>query len=123
MFRITQNLWIDQVRAEKVRGDAVDIELIDDLFNCDGPGAAVSRLTLQEVMNDIAQLSTEQRDVIKLVCLYNMTYNDAGKILNLPVGTVMSRLARARVALLEARREARSSTEPPSACLVTIKGK
>ena len=100
------------MRAEKVRGDVVDIDFIDDFFSCDGRVVAENRLTLQEVTNDIAQLSMDQRNVIRLVCECSLSYDEVGKILNLPAGTVMSRLARARVALHEVRRGAHLSNKP-----------
>lgn len=99
MFRIAQNLWIDHIRAEKIRGEVVDIEVIDHLLSCDGPAVVENRIMLQELRKDIAQLPRDQRNVVNLVCGYGMSYQETGKILNLPAGTVMSRLARARDAL------------------------
>jgi RNA polymerase sigma-70 factor (ECF subfamily) len=99
MFRIAQNLWIDHMRAEKVRGVVVDIRLVDHLLFCDGRNVAESRLALQDLRRDIAQLSKRQRRVISLVCEYGLSYEETGKILGLAAGTVMSRLARARDAL------------------------
>jgi RNA polymerase sigma-70 factor (ECF subfamily) len=99
MFRIAQNLWIDQMRAEKTRGEAVDIEIISEMLSCDGLVIAENRIVLQELRKDIARLSLDQRNVIKLVCGYGMSYKETGEILKLPAGTVMSRLARARDAL------------------------
>jgi RNA polymerase sigma-70 factor (ECF subfamily) len=99
MFRIAQNLWIDQMRTERVHGEAVDIDVIGHLLSCDGRVIAENRIVLQEMRKDIAQLSTDQRNVIRLVCGYGLSYKETGKILNLPAGTVMSRLARARDAL------------------------
>jgi RNA polymerase sigma-70 factor (ECF subfamily) len=102
MFRIAQNLWIDHRRSEKIRGDVVDIRLIDHLLSYDGRIVAENRLALQDLKKDIAQLSMQQRSVIRLVCEHGLSYKEAGKILNLPAGTVMSRLARARDALQKA---------------------
>jgi RNA polymerase sigma-70 factor (ECF subfamily) len=99
MFRIAQNLWIDQIRTERFRGEAVDIDVIGHLLSCDGRVIAENRIVLQELKKDIDQLSTDQRNVIRLVCGYGLSYKETGKILNLPAGTVMSRLARARDAL------------------------
>ena len=99
MFRIAQNLWIDQMRTERVHGEAVDIDVISHLLSCDGRVIAENRIVLQELKKGIAQLSTDQRNVIRLVCGYGLSYKETGKILNLPPGTVMSRLARARDAL------------------------
>jgi RNA polymerase sigma-70 factor, ECF subfamily len=99
MFRIAQNLWIDQMRMLRVRGDFVDIEIIGELLTCDGAVIAENRIVLQQLRKDIAQLSLDQRNVISLVCAYGLSYKETGEILNLPAGTVMSRLARARDAL------------------------
>jgi RNA polymerase sigma-70 factor (ECF subfamily) len=99
MFRIAQNLWIDHKRAERSRGEVVDIEVIGHLLSCDGRVIAENRIVLQELRKDIAQLSLDQRNVISLVCGYGMSYKETGRMLNLPEGTVMSRLARARDAL------------------------
>jgi RNA polymerase sigma-70 factor (ECF subfamily) len=99
MFRIAQNLWIDHMRTERVHGEAVDIDVIGHLLSCDGRVIAENRIVLQELRKDIAQLSMDQRNVIRLVCGYGLSYKETGKILNLPPGTVMSRLARARNAL------------------------
>ena len=102
MFRIAQNLWIDHMRAERIRGDVVDIASIDDLLSCDGRVIVENRLALQELRRGIAQLSTEHRNVISLVCEHGLSYKETGRILNLPAGTVMSRLARARNSLQKA---------------------
>jgi RNA polymerase sigma-70 factor (ECF subfamily) len=99
MFRIAQNLWIDHMRTERFHGETVDIDVIGHLLSCDGRVIAENRIVLQELRKDIAQLSVDQRDVISLICGYGLSYKEAGKILNLPPGTVMSRLARARDAL------------------------
>jgi RNA polymerase sigma-70 factor, ECF subfamily len=99
MFRIARNLWIDHKRAEKFRGEAVDIEAVDQLLSCDGRLVAENRIVLEELRKDIAELSRDQRNVIRLVWGYGMSYKETSKILNLPAGTVMSRMARVRNAL------------------------
>lgn len=99
MFRIARNLWIDHVRAEKFRGEAVDIAAVDELLSCDGQLVAENHIVLEELKKDIAELSKDQRNVIKWVWGHGMSYKETGKILNLPAGTVMSRMARVRDAL------------------------
>jgi RNA polymerase sigma-70 factor (ECF subfamily) len=99
MFRIAQNLWIDHMRTQRFRGEVVDIEVLGELLSCDGQIIAENRILLHEMRKDIAQLSPDQRNVIRLVCGYGMSYKETGEILNLPAGTVMSSLARARGAL------------------------
>jgi RNA polymerase sigma-70 factor (ECF subfamily) len=102
MFRIAQNLWIDGMRADRLRGDQVDIDAIDAALHADGLKEAESRLALAEVMRGLARLPPEHRVIVALVCVDNLTYQEAADVLRLPVGTVMSRLARARLALHDA---------------------
>ena len=61
-----------------------------------------NRLALAEVLRGLDQLSPEHRVLIGLVCVDGMTYKQAAEILEVPLGTVMSRLARARLALHDA---------------------
>ena len=66
------------------------------------PGPALeARLMLRSVEAAMADLSPEQREVLHLVCVEEMSYADAARVLDIPPGTVMSRLARARLALSE----------------------
>jgi len=102
MFRIAQNLWLDRKRSERFRGEPVDIEAAGELVHSDGRVITESRLALAEVLRGLDQLSPEHRVLIGLVCVDGMTYKQASEILELPVGTVMSRLARARLALHDA---------------------
>jgi len=112
MFRIAQNLWLDRKRAERYRGEPVDIAMVGDLIDCDGRRITESRLALAEVLRGLDQLSPEHRVLIGLVCVDGMTYKQASEILELPVGTVMSRLARARIALHDAVNRTLVSREP-----------
>jgi RNA polymerase sigma-70 factor, ECF subfamily len=114
MFKIAQNLWFDRFRAEKNRGEVVDIETEDGLIGADGRTVAEGRLALAEVTRGLAQLAPEHRVLIALVCVDGLTYKEAAAILDLPIGTVMSRLARARLALHDAinKRPLRTATTP-----------
>lgn len=99
MFRIARNLWIDQMRSEKSRGEVIDIEVVDHLLSCDGQLLAENRLLLEALRRDIAELPVEQRNVINLIWFYGMSYKETGKLLDMPAGTVMSCMARVRGAL------------------------
>ena len=61
-----------------------------------------ARLTLKSVAEAIDRLSEEQREVLLLVCVEELSYKEAAEVLGVPIGTVMSRLARARRNLAEA---------------------
>lgn len=97
MFRIAQNLWIDAVRARRVRA-AVPL---DERHGepVDGARNAEARLVFADTCRALASLPEEQRVVVALVLVDGMAYRDAAEILGVPIGTVTSRLARAREAL------------------------
>jgi RNA polymerase sigma-70 factor (ECF subfamily) len=98
MFRIVQTIWIDQLRARSVRAE--DPELEGDRFGSDEPvRRAEARLALEEVRRAVARLPADQRNALLLVTVEGLSYKEAAEVAGVPVGTIMSRLARARVAL------------------------
>ena len=99
MYRIAQNIWLDRVRANKVRGQVVDVEVAEGIVGSDGRDVVESELTLETVAAALARLPAEQRAVVALVCVEGASYKEAAEITGVPIGTVMSRLARARRAL------------------------
>ncbi len=101
MFRIMQNLWIDQVRARRVRGTPTGPEALENLAGSDGTTTMEARLMLKRVRHEIAGLPEDQRSVLALVSIDGMSYREAAEALGIPIGTVMSRLARARAKLAD----------------------
>lgn len=98
LFRILRNAWIDMARRRKIRGDEVDIT--------ETPEAAPTevhqgdtRLMITQVMAAMKTLSDEHREVLILVCVEELSYQETAGVLGVPKGTVMSRLSRARTAL------------------------
>ena len=96
MYRIAQTLWLDRMRAKKVRGVQVHIEAAEALAGPNGRNVAESRLALQAVGDAMAYLPEDQRVLVALVCIDGLSYKEAAEVTNTPIGTVMSRLARAR---------------------------
>jgi RNA polymerase sigma-70 factor (ECF subfamily) len=99
MFRIVQTIWIDQVRARGVRKEEPD-ELEAERLGSDEPvRRAEARLQLAEVREALTRLPEEQRSALLLVTVEGLSYKEAADIAGVPIGTIMSRLARARIAL------------------------
>jgi RNA polymerase sigma-70 factor (ECF subfamily) len=98
MFRIVRTLWIDELRGRKVRQGRGVVDAEDEIV-VDGPRAIEARLTLDTVRRAVASLPEPQREVLLLVCVEGMSYRETAETLGLPMGTVMSRLARARLAI------------------------
>lgn len=99
MFRIVQTVWIDRRRSRQRRGTSVSVEEIGDLAGADGLRDSDARLHLAEVRRAVTRLPEDQRAVLLLVTVEGMSYREAADTLAIPIGTVMSRLARARLAL------------------------
>jgi RNA polymerase sigma-70 factor (ECF subfamily) len=95
-FRIIRNLWIDQLRRRRTAGQSEDIADHEDSPRLAEPPDVWPRMELRDVGAAIERLSPDQREVLVLVCVEDFSYRDAAEFLNLPIGTVMSRLARAR---------------------------
>lgn len=95
LFTILHNLAINQFRQTATRGRHVSI---DETNEDDFQEAAVQeqKLMYQDVLNKLVRLPEDQRAVLLLVAVEDLSYADAAKVLDIPVGTVMSRLSRAR---------------------------
>ncbi|MGU3495872.1 RNA polymerase sigma factor [Xanthobacteraceae bacterium A53D] len=101
LFRILRNAWLDQLRRRRTMGVVLDTDEIDRASAMDGEAAAEATLTLRTVETAMATLSEDQRIILHLVCIEELSYAEAAEVLDIPKGTVMSRLARARLALAE----------------------
>jgi RNA polymerase sigma-70 factor, ECF subfamily len=117
MFRIVQTIWIDQVRSREVRKEHGDIG--EDRLGSDEPVRRLeARLALDEVRRAVDRLAPDQRTALLLVTVDGLSYKEAAEVVQVPVGTIMSRLARARIALqlqLEAAGGMRRSTKDAEA--------
>jgi RNA polymerase sigma-70 factor (ECF subfamily) len=79
-----------------------DVDARHDLVGSDGESETEARLALRSVSTAIGRLADEQREVLLLVCVEELSYRETAEVLGIPIGTVMSRLARARQNLAEA---------------------
>lgn len=109
LFRIMRNHWIDTVRRARPETPLDGSEAA--LPSEDGRRTVEARLALADVRAITDALPDEQRMVLMLVCVEEMSYREAAELLDVPIGTVMSRLARARAAIMAAMNgEVRSRT-------------
>ncbi|MGH6933202.1 MAG: RNA polymerase sigma factor [Dongiaceae bacterium] len=100
MYRIVQTVWIDRLRNRKVRNEhGMDPADLEPLATGDAEREMMARLELAQVRRQVALLPEDQRVVLLLTAVEGRSYKEAAAILELPMGTVMSRLARARLAL------------------------
>jgi RNA polymerase sigma-70 factor (ECF subfamily) len=98
IFCIVRSVRVDQLRKKKEVA-VEDQHLEANGYHVDGLKVVESRLMLDAVRKGFDQLPEEQREMLYLICVEQMTYREAAGVLNVPIGTVMSRLARARLAL------------------------
>lgn len=96
LFRIMKNAWIDEVRSRTRRDELFVPEEAGEHVGDDFAQAHQQRLAIQKA---VSLLSEEHRLVVGLVLVDGLAYKDAAEVLEIPVGTLTSRLARAREAL------------------------
>lgn len=99
LFRILRNAWIDMTRRQKTQGSQIDVVDNPELISIDGRDVVESKISLNETEEALTNLPDDQRAVLLLVCVEGLSYAEAADTLDVPKGTIMSRLARGRVAL------------------------
>lgn len=96
MFRIMQNAWIDEARARERRSQTFVTEEEGQQVGLSVNDAQMDAIAVRKAL---AQLGDDQRAVVGLVLVEGLPYKEAAEVLGVPVGTLTSRLARARQAL------------------------
>ncbi|HVP07962.1 MAG TPA: sigma-70 family RNA polymerase sigma factor [Burkholderiales bacterium] len=91
LFTVMHNVYVNQLRAARPSAP-----LDEDLPELAQPARESDGLVLRDLASAIGRLPPEQREVLLLVALEDMSYDEAAGTLGIPIGTVMSRLARAR---------------------------
>jgi len=95
LFSIMHNLHVDQLR----RSHPIDYCDADELPEIPQRPAQLDGLELRDLDRALAQLPLEHREILLLVGLEELSYQDVARTLGVPLGTVMSRLSRARARL------------------------
>ncbi|HEX4635336.1 MAG TPA: RNA polymerase sigma factor [Rhizomicrobium sp.] len=97
--RILYHLYIDEIRRGKRRGREQDITDLADHLELSAP--APDHSAMREFIHAVNRLSIEHRQILLLVSVEELSYREIADELDIPLGTVMSRLARARERLRE----------------------
>lgn len=100
MYRIMRNIWIDEVRARGRRDEVAAPETLASIVGEDGGATADTCLALTDLDRAMNSLPAEQREAIALVLVEGLAYKEAAAVLEVPIGTLTSRLSRGREALL-----------------------
>ncbi len=99
LFNMMHNIYVNDVQKAAARPNV--IELQEYLPGISVPPEQGDGLALREVAQSVQRLPDEQRQILLLVGLEGFSYEEAAQITGVPVGTVMSRLSRARRKLRE----------------------
>jgi RNA polymerase sigma-70 factor (ECF subfamily) len=106
MYRIMRNAWIDTARARARAAETFVPEEAGANVAGDGAGAIEAHVELGELTRAMAALPDEQREAVALVLVEGLAYKEAAAILDVPMGTLTSRLVRGRQALIARMGEA-----------------
>ena len=100
MMRITRNCWIDEMRARTRRAQTFAPEEAGAAVGTSGHEDIERAAGMHDVDRAMHALPAEQREVIALVLVEGLAYKEAAEILDIPMGTLTSRLTRGRQALV-----------------------
>jgi RNA polymerase sigma-70 factor, ECF subfamily len=98
LFGIVRNAWIDEVRARGRKGKIFVSEELGEQVGEESLGTVADTLAVQDALT---RLPEEQRTAIGLVLVEGLSYKEAARAMEIPIGTLTSRLARGREALQE----------------------
>ena len=96
MFTIVRNAWIDELRS---RGRHGKVFLAAEAGENIGTDSMARETELLSVQSAMARLPEDQREAVSLVLVEGLPYKEAAEVLDVPIGTLTSRLARGREAL------------------------
>lgn len=100
-YRVCKNVWIDEIRSREVRQRYSHSAIDGNEDSLSAEDVADGEREIAAVSIALDQLPEEQRLALTLVAVEGKTYAETAEILEVPVGTIMSRIARARKNLLK----------------------
>jgi RNA polymerase sigma-70 factor (ECF subfamily) len=98
LFSILHSIWLNEIRATRYRRGAGLVDAETTLV-FDGIKEIETNITALQVLQEVQALPEAQRESVYLVYVEGLTYREAAAVLDVPIGTIMSRLAGARARL------------------------
>lgn len=120
LFTLMHNLFVSQVRQDQRRASLVQAANIDEFAHQLQAPASAQDVAL-DLQRCLLRLPMDQRAVLLLVTLEDMSYTEVAKVTGVPVGTVMSRLSRARDRMRELMNEPKARSERTTPVLRRLK--
>jgi RNA polymerase sigma factor (sigma-70 family) len=120
VFAILHNLAVNRLRQKTRRGEHVSIEDVDDSSFSVRP-AQEDALMRKDILDALERLPEDQRSVLLLVSVEDLSYAQVAEVLAIPIGTVMSRLSRARERLRSILDGEAEPTKKPGSHLRRVK--
>ena len=105
LFRVTSNLCFNQVRNRKRRGAILDSMVKPEAFRADQMDTVFAGEQREEMSEALEHLSDDHREILVLRYYDDLSYAEIAEVLQVKLGTVMSRLSRARMRLLTVMEE------------------
>jgi RNA polymerase sigma-70 factor (ECF subfamily) len=120
IFTILHNLAINRLRQKTRRGEHLPFEKVDEASFAIKP-TQEDALLRKDIMTALGQLPEDQRSVLLLVSVEDLSYAQVAEVLSIPIGTVMSRLSRARERLRSILDGAPEAGQKPGSHLRRVK--
>mgnify|MGYP006180375909 CR=1 FL=1 len=100
LLSILHSIWLNEVRSRRVRQGLGQVD-VDHVPAFDGEHAALTHVLASQVIRRVDALPEAQRETVFLAYVEGLSYREVAEVLAVPIGTVMSRLAAARLKLAE----------------------
>jgi RNA polymerase sigma-70 factor (ECF subfamily) len=100
LLAILHSIWLNEIRSQRVRQGQGFVD-IDDALSVDGEHVAEQQVLAGQVIRQVNALPEAQRETVFLAYVEGLSYKEVAEVLQVPIGTVMSRLASARLKLAQ----------------------
>ncbi|MFS2158896.1 RNA polymerase sigma factor [Pseudomonas sp. Pseusp122] len=100
LLAILHSIWLNEIRSQRVRQGQGFVD-IDDALAVDGEHIAEQQVLARQVIRQVNALPEAQRETVFLAYVEGLSYKEVAEVLQVPIGTVMSRLASARLKLAQ----------------------